>query len=418
MSARLLRVGTCLVALAAFAVAAAPQASAATLTPGASAYSTAAAVGTGSLQANLQLTGSLGTLLDSLIDPIVNSALNPVVNALQGTADDAVDALLGASSNLNAATDPSQAQVTTAPAAFPNDTLPSPCVASGAQPCYSSTGVSVNSAPLASVSTGLLTGYAEQVAASADATSPIFARAGATNSQISILPGISSLVPGLPGAVNPLVSTGLTNSKANCPNDGASGASKPTTPPSASVSTTGVTMFGGLVTFGVLDGQLTNLMANGTHYQLNGPKNSGVAELPTLTVAGVTIGPYGSSILVSVPITVSQAFAALGLPASVVNALNGLSPTSSLKLSLVVGPNSTVTNRTASAWGLGVGVDLSGSLAFNLFGVVTATVNVPTGIRQSNYGNVLDLRLAYSSCVSGFVPAGQGGPPPVPPVLV
>jgi hypothetical protein len=418
MFARSLRLGTCLAAVAALAVAVAPQASAATLTPGASAYSAAAATGTGSLQANLQLTGSLGTFLDSLIDPIVNSALNPLVSALQGSANNSVDALLGASSGLNAATDASQSQVNTAPTAFPNDTLPAPCVASGPQPCYSSTTASVNAAPLASLSTGLLTGYAEQVATSADATNPIFARAGATNLSVSVLPGITTLVPGLAAAVNPLVSVAGANSKANCPNDGAAGASKPTTPPSAKVTTTGVSIFGGLVTFGVLDGQLTNLTVNGVQYQLNGPKNSGVPELPTLTVAGVTIAPYGSSVRLSVPLTVSQVFAGLGLPSSVVTSLNGLSPTSSLKLSFVVGPNSTVTNRSASAWGLGVGVDLSGSLSFNLFGVVTATVNVPTGIVQSNYGNVLDLRLAYSSCVSGFTPAGQGGPPPIPAALV
>jgi hypothetical protein len=418
MLARPFRLGICVVAVAVSAVALAPEASAATLTPGASAYSAAADTGTGSMQANLQLTGSLGTLLDSLIDPIVNTALNPLVNALQGTVNDTVAGTLGASSGLNAATDPSQQQVGTAPAAFPNDTLPSPCVASGAQPCYSSAAVSANGAPLASLSTGILTGYGEQVASSADATNPIFARASAANTQVSVLPGISPLVSALPGAVNPLVSVAAANSKANCPNDGVAGASKPTTPPSASVSTTGVSVFGGLVKFNALNGQLTDLTVSATQYQLNGPKNSGTPELPTLTVAGVTIAPYGSSVLLSVPLTVSQVFAGLGLPASVISQLNGLSPTSSLTLSLVVGPSSTITNRTASAWGLGVGVDLSGSLTFNLFGVVTATVNLPTGIRQSNYGNVLDARLAYSSCVSGFTPAGPGGPPPIPAALV
>jgi hypothetical protein len=416
--ARVLRLGCCVVAVSAVAVAVAPQASAATLTPGASAYSAAAATGSASLQANLQLTGSLGTLLDSLIDPIVNSALNPLVSALQGTVNDAVSAALGASSSLNVGTDPSQSQVTPAPAAFPNDTLPSPCVASGPQPCYSAATASVNGAPFASIGAGFVSGYAEQVDASADATNPIFGRASVATPTVSVLPGISSLIPGLPNVTNPLVSAGAANSKANCPNDGPAGASKPNTPPSVKISTTGVTLLGGLIKFDVLDGQLVNLWVNGTQYQLNGPKQSGIPELTTLTVSGVTISPYGSSILVSLPLTVDQVLTGLGLPASVTSQLVGLSPTSTVKLSLVVGPNSTITNRAAYAWGLGIGVDLSGSLAFNLFGVVTATVNIPTGIRQSNLGNVLDLRLAYSSCLSGFQPAGQGAPPPIPPALV
>jgi hypothetical protein len=85
-------------------------------------------------------------------------------------------------------------------------------------------------------------------------------------------------------------------------------------------------------------------------------------------------------------------------------------------LSLVVGPNATVTSRSVSAWGLGIGVNLSGSLTFNLLGLVTATVNIPTGIGGSNTGNLLDLRLAYATCQSGVnLPAVV---PVVPPALV
>jgi hypothetical protein len=299
--------------------------------------------------------------------------------------------------------------MTPVPAAFPNDTLPSPCLPSGAQPCYSGASASANGAPLATVSTGVLSGYVEQVQQSADTTNPVFGRASVANPRVSVLPAISTLVPGLPSATNPLVSASLVAAKANCPNDGAPGASKPATPPSVSESTSSVSLLGGLVTFGVLDGQLTSLVVNGVSY-------SSVLSLPTVTVSGVTVAPFGQSVIVSLPLTVAQILTGLGLSSTVVNALNGFSPASSLTLSLVVGPNSTLTSRSASAWGLGVGVDLSGSLTFNLLGLVTATVNVPTGIKAGNVGNVLDLRLAYTTCQSGVtMPAVI---PVVPPALV
>lgn len=388
-----------------------------TLTSGASAYSAAAGTGTGSMHASLQLTGSLGKLLGSLIDPIVSQDLNPLVAALQGGTNSAVAAALGASSSLNAATSAGQSQVATAPAAFPNDTVPAPCLATGDQPCYSATSASASGSTFASVSLGLLNGYVEQVQKTADATNPVFARANASSPQVSVLPGITSLVPGLPAAVNPLVSAGLVSAKANCPNDGAAGASKPATSPSINGTVSNVRVLGGLVTFDVLNGSVTALTVNGTTYQLNGSSTSGVPQLGTITVAGVTVAPYGNSVIVSVPLTVSQVLAGLGLSSSIISALNGFSPTSSVTMSLIVGPNSTVTSKSASAWGLGIGVDLSGDLNFNIFDLVTAKVHIPTGVGSGNYGNLLDLRLAYTSCQSGVNLSGSVTKA-VPPALV
>jgi len=43
-------------------------------------------------------------------------------------------------------------------------------------------------------------------------------------------------------------------------------------------------------------------------------------------------------------------------------------------------------------------------------------VNIPSGINGGNYGNVLDLRLAYTTCQSGVnMPATVR---PLPPALV
>jgi hypothetical protein len=403
---RMLPIAACTGLLAVVMTATAPSASATpTLTTSASAYSAAAATGTGSLAANLQLSGSLGGLLDSLINPIVSQDLNPLVAALQSSVNGAVASAIGASSSLNASTYPTEPQMTPAPAAFPSDTLPSPCVSSGAQPCYSGVSAAVNGAPLASVSTGLLSGYVEQVQKSADTTNPVFGRASVANPTVSVLPLLGSLA----SATNPLVSASLVAAKANCPNDGAPGATKPVTSPSVSMTASNVRLLGGLVTFSVLNGTITSLVVNGVSY-------ASVLDLPTVTVGGVTISPFGSSVSVSIALSVSQVLSALGLPAAVVSALNGFTPTSSVALTLLVGPNSTLTSRSASAWGLGIGVNLSGSLSFNVLGLVTAAVTIPTGISGSNFGNVLDLRLAYATCQSGVnVPPVV---PVVPPALV
>jgi len=416
---RLLSIAACLAGSVALVTATTGSAAAnpPTLTSGASAYSAAAGTGTASLSASLQLTGSLGGLLGGLVDPIISADLAPLVTALQGGVNSAVASALGASSNLNASTDPSQTQVSTAPATFPNDTLPSPCVSTGSQPCYSATSSSANGNPLASVSLGLLNGYVEQVQAAADATNPIFGRASASSPQVSVLPGITSLIPGLPTAVNPLVSASVVSAKATCPNDGAVGASKPATAPSIAETVSNVNLLGGLVTFGVLDGKLTSLKVNGISYQINGLSGSGIPELGSVTVAGVTIAPYGNSVIASIPLTVAQVLAGLGLPATVVSALNGFTPTSSVTMSLVVGPNSRVTSTSASAWGLGIGVDLSGDLSFNILNLVTAKVRIPTGISGSNLGNLLDLRLAYTACQSGVNLSGSVTKA-VPPALV
>jgi hypothetical protein len=81
-----------------------------------------------------------------------------------------------------------------------------------------------------------------------------------------------------------------------------------------------------------------------------------------------------------------------------------------------------VTNTTAAAWGLGVGVDLSGSLGFTLLGLVGASISIPTGITGTTFGNLLDLRLGYTACSvgasSGGTGTGPGATQVVPPTLI
>ena len=390
------------------AVAAAPAAAVPPVTNNASAYAAAAGTGSARLSAGLQLTGAVGGLLDSLISPIVNSALNPLLAALSGTVNTLAAAALGASSTLNAGTPSGQSG--TSPGTFPTEPVPSPCTNSGVEPCYNVASNLLNAAPLVNVSLGQLDGWTQQIPSTADATNPIYGRAHDGAPAISILPGLSSIVPGLPLATNPLISATTADAKANCPNDGGVGATKPKTAPSASASASGVSLLGGLVTFSAVNGQIAGLSVNGVAY-------ANVLSLPSLTVAGVTINSFGNSIIIGIPLSVSQVLTALGLPGSVVSQLLGLSPTSSVTVNIVVGPNATVTNTSVSAWGLGVGVDLSGQLSFNLLGLVGATVTIPSGISGGNLGNLIDLRLAYATCQSG-TNSGSAGVPAIPPALV
>ncbi len=390
----LVAVGVCAVA----SVALADPAGAANplLTTGATAYAAAAGTGTATLKPNLQLSGTLGGLLDVVVNPIVTNDLNPLLSALASSTNTLVAGALGSASPYNAATTPAELQNSTAPGTFPTETFPSSCTGSGgsAQPCYTGSSSGVTSA-LATASVGALNGFVEQVVSAADSTNPVLGRARVAGANVSVLPALSTIA----GASNPIVSTGTVDAKANCPNDGAAGATKPATSPSASLAASTVRLLGGLVTLNVASNQVSSLVVNGASY-------ASLAALPTLTVNGVTVSPYGSAVQLAIPLTAAQVFSAVGLSSSIVSDLAAYAPTSTVTLRLVVGPNAAVTNTTVSAWGLGIGADLSGALSFNVQNLATATVNLPSGITAADNGNLLDLRLASTTCQSGIKVSG------------
>ncbi len=382
----------------------APAASA-SVTSGSSAYSAGANTGTGQLHASLQISGSLGNLLDNVLTPILNTDFAPLLNALQGTLNTTVAAALGPSGFATAGT-PSD-QYGTAPVAATDYTLPVPCTSTGTRPCYTTTPAasSLSAAPLANISVGVVDGYTQQVPKQADATNPIFAKAQVSNLSVNALPQ----TPGLPAMTSNLVTAGLISSDANCPNDGPTSAPAPNTPPSATASVDAVSVFGGAVTFSVTDGDFANLKVNGISYP-------DVESVPLTTFNGVTVQSFGASLMMTIPLTAAQLLTGLGLNASVISDLLSYLSSSDVALNVVIGPNASITSSTAQSWGLGVGLDLSGSIAFNLLGLVTATVTIPTGIAGGNLGNIADLRLAYANCRSGVnTPAIV---PIVPPELV
>lgn len=386
------------VAAVAFVVATAPGAQAAPppVTTGATAYSAGASTGSANLAATLTLTGAVGGLLDGLIGPIVSSALDPLVSALQSTVNGTVAGVLGAGSANNAG---APAQQAAAPAGtFPNETFPDPCsAASATQPCYRTVNAAVNLPPLANVGAGAVRGFTQQTVVGDDPKNPVLGRAQAVGASVSVLPGIAALT-------SPLVGAAAVDAEARCPGDGSA--------PTASVSATNVTLLGGLVTLDVLNGAIAGLVVNGTSIGVLGTLS------PITLASGITVRSYGSALRVDVPITLAQLLAGLGLAGSAVTELLGDVVATALTVSVVVGPNTSVSSTGAKAWGLGVGVDLSGSVRFDLLGLVGARVSLPTGLGGGNLGNVVDLRLAYASCSVGSPPGTGTSTPAVPPANV
>jgi hypothetical protein len=364
---------------------------------GATASSMPAYTGSASLTTSLALTGSLGGLLNGLISPIVNQVLNPLVAALQGTLNTVVASTLGVSGS-NVAGSPS-VQAIPAPGAFPTDLpggLPSPCTTSStAKPCYSGTGVSLSLPLLVSLGVGALRGYTQQSDTSVDPTNSIFGRAQIASATVSVLPG-------LPSIVSPLVSLGAVDAKANCPATSAA--------PTASVSAANIQLLGNAVTVGIANGAIGTITVSGTAYTLS--------TLPSLAVAGFTLSSYGTALKLTIPLGVTAILSAIGLSGSAVNDLiSSALPGTTLSLSVIIGPNSQVTSTSAQAWGLGIGVDLSGTLGFNLLGLVGATISIPSGVGGGNYGDLLDVRLGYASCTK---PSSNpsGSVQVVPPALI
>jgi hypothetical protein len=374
--------------MAALASATAP-AGAVAVPSGTSAFASAAYFtgGTG-MQSRMILTGSLSGLLGGLIGPIVTNDLNPLVAALNGSANTALAPVVGVGSTYSAGT-PS-VQGGPAPAAFPNDLpsgLPSPCTGtSTTQPCYSAATVTAAATPLAGLSLTGTAGYTQQVPAIADPTTPAFGRAGET-AAVTVLGGATSLA-------NPVVTTGSIDAKANCPNDGS-------TAPSATAAAGNVSLLNGAVTLTVAQGQISSITVGGKTY-------TSVNAVPVVTVGSATVSQYNGAIKVTVPLPLSQVLAGLSIPAAVSSALTqyGVSG-NALTLTVIAGSGTSATKSTASAWGLRVAADLSGSLSFDLLGVARATVLVPSGISGNALGNVLDARLAYTSCSVGNTAQGK-----------
>ncbi|MFN2518654.1 MAG: hypothetical protein ABR604_06350 [Jatrophihabitantaceae bacterium] len=340
--------------------------------------STASATGTGSATAkaaqggptNITMSaplgsGLLGATVASLVQPIVDGLTN-AINTQMGTA---VRGLLNSSGNT--------ADTTTGPAAYPTG-------------------------PLGKVAIpGLL-------------SANLYGPQGSVTASASAYAATSSFTSAEINAFNIRVGDLTVGSASvNCPAIG-------TGSPTSTVAMSDINLVGGLVRARMASGKsLTDISLNQGSWQSINGVGTHLTTVPGH--ADLQIATNGSYLQVSQTIGVSRLLAGLGL-GGLFSGLPGQVDTndSNLTLSITVGPGSAAVGTTGiEAWGLAVGVDVSGTIAvkqLSSLGILggTALITVPTGITGTHLGNLLDLKLAYANCTSGALAQTK----PIPPALI
>jgi hypothetical protein len=308
-------------------------------------------------------SGLLGTTVTSLVQPIVD-ALTYAVNSLTAKA---VVGLLNSSGNT--------ADTTTGPASYPTG-------------------------PLGKVALpGLLNVALYGPQGSVSATSSAYsATSKFTSADLSVLNlSIGDL--------------GVASASVTCPTPG-------TGTPSAALTLSGVSLIGGLIKAQLANGSnLAQVSLNGGSWQAITGVSSILTAVPNTTLQ---VRANGDFLQVSESIGIDRLLAALGL-GGLFSGLPGQIDThdTDLTLSITIGPGSSTANGNTgiSAWGLEVGVDVSGTIAvkeLSSLGLLggQAVITIPSGITGSHYGNLMDLKLAYATCTSGAAPASTRWIPP------
>ena len=361
MSRRRIAVLTALTCAVAVTVPAAVPASA---TSTGSSYSAAAYGTAGTLNVTAGGTGLTGTLA---------SLLTPLTSALNGLANSLASTLVTSITNAGlTATTPASTQ--SAPASgFPN------CTTGGwnRQDCYSaSSGNALGVPGVLSLGLNAAQGYA-----AADSTG-YQAAAQVADPSLSLL-GIS------------IGDLGVAQSSATCPTTGSC---------SASVSLTNASLLGGLIKLKTATGSNLLQVQLGTNPWI--PLSSLGTSL-TAVGTGISAKADGTFLQINISISLTQLLSGLGL-GGLLSSLAGLDLTgTSLTLSVLVGPGSSTSNG-ATAWGLDVGLDLSGSINISATSLLSgllgsASITIPSGITGSPtaLGNLASLELAYTAVTAG-----------------
>jgi hypothetical protein len=349
---------------------------AAASTPTGSAYAAAvkATAGTG-VSVNVTTTGLL-----QFLSPILSGLVNPLTTALLAAPNQLVSGVVGGLAGTGKQASSASTQVTRPASGYPT------CTGSWTSSnCYGPATGSVPLSPLLSISTGTLQGYA-----TGDATGFI-GSAQTANPVLSLL------------SLNNLINLGVVQSTSSCTLAGTC---------SSTQSVTGLSALGGLVTASVASSDgLLKLTVAGV------PLTAGNVNVPAGLPSGVTSlsVSLGSNLAtLKIGISLTTLLAGLGLA----GALSGSLTTTgtSVYLTLTIGPGSVTGSGSVQAWGLEVGVDLSATISLTLLGLAGVTVSVPTGISGTSYGNLLDLKLAYTNAYAGSALAT--GPQWIPPGVI
>ncbi|MBN9619739.1 MAG: hypothetical protein J0H43_08405, partial [Actinobacteria bacterium] len=260
------------------------------------------------------------------------------------------------------------------------------CTASGwsTSDCYGPLVPTVSLPSLLTLSSGTTQGYA----------------AYSSTTGYSAAAKVADPVLGLLGIT--LANLGIVQSTSSCTSNGSC---------TQTQSISGASLLGGAVQLSLANGRFLATV--------NGVQVSGVAVPLSVAGIGATISANGNLLTVKIALTLTQLLNSLGLGSllsSVVGLVDANNGGPSATLTLTVGPGSSTSNGTTSAWGLDVGVDLSANINISLLGLAGVSISVPSGIGGSNYGNLLDLKLAYTNAASGQ--SGGSGPVWYPPGLI
>jgi hypothetical protein len=341
-----------------------------------SSYSTAAKSTPGTGIAPVTTT----TGLLSFLSPVISGVVNPLTAALTALPSTLLtDVAAGLTGSGLQATNPGIAQ--TAPSA---GTYPASCASGGwnSSDCYGPTIPTVSAAPLLALTSGATQGFA-----TGDSTG-YTARAKIADPNLTVL-GLN------------IGDLGLVEASSFC-------------------STSACTSTQALSNLSLLGGAVQAKIASGNLFQVSvaGGAYVTVSGLSTKSGTGgglpYTVSANGNLLKVQIGLSLTQLLTGLGL-GNLLSTVSGLADAgSTASLTLVIGPGTAPVTGSTQTWGLEVGVDLSASISLSLLGLAGVTIAVPTGISGANYGDLLDLKLAYTNAYSGallattvWIPSGQ-----------
>jgi hypothetical protein len=246
-----------------------------------------------------------------------------------------------------------------------------------ADDCYGPLVPTVSAAPLLSLGTGTLQGYA-----AADSTGA-YARAGTAGVLLSLL------------GVN-VGNLGLADAAAQCLANGTC---------TATSTLTGLSLLSGTVAAKTAgDGSLLVSIAGGPYVAV-----STLSSPVSVSAAGVlsaTVQAQSGALRIKVGLGLTDLLAALGIGASL-SSVNATDAGSAVTLSLTIGPGTKSSSAAASAWGLDVSVGLDVNVQLSVLGLVTVGLAAP----DSATGNLVDLQLAYASAADTDNSPISGAPP-------
>ncbi|SOD74769.1 hypothetical protein SAMN05892883_3960 [Jatrophihabitans sp. GAS493] len=355
-----------------------PMVPASAATPTGTSYSAAVKTGPGLLKPTITSTGLL-----SFLQPILNAVVNPLIQGVAAMPTEIVNAITNAILGKYKATTPTSSVSMPAGGAFPSCTSPG----FSSVNCYN-TGFSAGVPNLISFSASGPVGFttADATAYSAKAQSyssslsafgfNLFSNAGPTS-------GVSCPVTGTagsPAATWTMATTSLLG-----------GLITTQTASSSSSAPFSASMGGKTISTAPVGGTLGD--ANGTHF--------------TATVTN-------QGLYVQLALNPGQLTTSSGLGSSFF-ADQGTSPvTAAIQLTIHIGPGGVTTTNSAEAWGLAIGLDLAFNFGFNIMGS-GLYISAPSGLSGTNFGNLLDLKYAYTNCGTGTaLPGATSAPTPTP----